>query len=263
MRIEDGGGAPCAGSGRRRGSGGEGGAGRGARGLTRGAPGAVAPRPGFRSLRIRARTATWAAACEVNEGAASLALGFTWEGASGSVTGALVKEQWSGPAAPPPRPTHEDDVAPPGLAPLPGPPGGGGWCRGSEFCLGGSWAPPGASVGSGDQTPGSGVRRCWRLVAPHIGRQTTHRARARGRGYSEAGVRGSTQASPRAAGPPARGLGGCPPDPSPSGGGRGLCAPRSSARAEGRSEGAGVGAGALRRGGLGARGTGVASRSTL
>ena len=74
--------------------GGEGGAGRGARRLTRGAPGAFAPRPGFRSLRIRAWTATWAAACEVNEGTASLALGFTWEGESGSVTGALVKEQW-------------------------------------------------------------------------------------------------------------------------------------------------------------------------
>lgn len=98
-------------------------------------------------------------------------------------------------------------------------------------------------MGSGDQTPGSGVRRCWRLVAAHIGHQTTHRARGCGRGYSEAGVRGSTQASPRAAGPPTRGLGGCPPDPSPSGGGRGPCAPRSSARAEGRSEGAGVGGG--------------------
>lgn len=70
------------------------GTGRGARGLTRGAPGAFAPRPGIRSLRIRARTATWAAACEVNEGTGSLALGFTWEGASGSVTGARVKEQW-------------------------------------------------------------------------------------------------------------------------------------------------------------------------
>lgn len=90
---------------------------------------------------------------------------------------------------------------------------------------------------------GSGVRRCWRLVAPHIGRQTTHRARGRGRGYSEAGVRGSTRASPRAAGPPARGSGSRPPDPSPSGSGRGPCAPRSSARAEGRSEGGGSGGG--------------------
>lgn len=70
-----------------------------------------------------------------------------------------------------------------------------------------------------------------------------HRAQGRGRGYSEAGVRGyseaslrgSTQASPRAAGPPARGLGGCPPDPSPSGGGRGPCAPRSSYRGGGDS----------------------------
>lgn len=75
------------------GEGGGGGAGSGARGLTRGAPGAFAPRPGFRSLRIRARTATWAAACEIKEGEASLTLGFTWGGASGSVTGALVKEQ--------------------------------------------------------------------------------------------------------------------------------------------------------------------------
>lgn len=98
----------------------------GDRGGTRGAPGAFSPRPGFRSLLISARTATWAAACEVKEGAASLTPGFT----------------------------HEDDVAPPGPAPLPGPPGGGGWCRGAEFCLGGSWAPPRASVGSGDQTPG-------------------------------------------------------------------------------------------------------------
>ena len=132
------------------------GAGSGAHGLTRGAPGSFAPRPGFRSLRISARTATWAAACEAKEGAASLTPGFTWGGASGSVTSALVKKQRerSCPAAPPPRPTHEDDVAPPGPAPFPGPPGGGGWWRGAEFCLGGSWAPPGASVGSGDQTPG-------------------------------------------------------------------------------------------------------------
>ena len=164
---------------------------------------------------------------------------------SGSVTSALVKKQRerSCPAAPRPRPTHEDDVAPPGPAPLPGPPGGGGWGRGAEFCLGGSWAPPGASVGRETKPPGSGVRRCWRLVAPHIDHQTTHRARGRGLGYSEAGVPSSTRASPRAAGPPARGSGGRPPGPSPSGGGRGPYAPRSSARAEGRSEGGGSGGG--------------------
>lgn len=52
-----------------------------ARGLTGRAPAALTPRPGSRSLRIRAWMATWAAACEVREGAAPGTLGFAWEGA--------------------------------------------------------------------------------------------------------------------------------------------------------------------------------------
>lgn len=50
-------------------------------GLTGRAPAALAPRPGSRSFRIRAWMATWAAACEVREGAAPSTLGFAWEGA--------------------------------------------------------------------------------------------------------------------------------------------------------------------------------------
>lgn len=46
-----------------------------------------------------------------------------------------------------------------------------------------------------------------KLVAPHIGRQTTHRARGRGRGYSEAASGAQRVASPRAAGPPLGGRG--------------------------------------------------------
>lgn len=55
----------------------EGRGGREGRGLTGHAPAALPPRPGFRSLWIKAWTATWAAACEVKEGAAPLPLGFT------------------------------------------------------------------------------------------------------------------------------------------------------------------------------------------
>lgn len=76
----------------------------------------------------------------------------------------------------------------------------------------------GAEAGAG------GLSSAWEGPRLRRGR----RARGRGRGYSEAGVRGSTRASPRAAGPLARGSGSRPPDPSPSGSGRGPCAPRSS-----------------------------------
>ena len=64
-----------------------------------------------------------------------------------------------------PRPTQQDAEGSPAVAqrgpfPLPRPPGGGGWCRGAELCLGGSLAPPGTSVGSEDQVPELGVPRC-------------------------------------------------------------------------------------------------------
>lgn len=155
--------------------GGEGLTGREARaegaGLTRGAAVACTPRPGSRSLRIRAWMATWAAACEVREGAAPLTPGFISEEAHHRVTegpgccrpSALGKVQLEGSSrAHPQRPTHEgaegDAVVAPGdLSPLPGPPRGGGRSRGPELCLGRLVALPRASVGSEGHPPGSGV----------------------------------------------------------------------------------------------------------
>lgn len=121
-------------------------------GLTRRAPAALAAGPGSRLFRIRAWTATCAAACEVREGAACVR-GFAWGARVRGVTASGAVGPGKAPRrvlrARPTPPTHEGGsaVAPGSLSPLPRPLGGGGWSGGAELCLRTLLAPPGASVG--------------------------------------------------------------------------------------------------------------------
>lgn len=186
----------------------EGRGGREGRGLTGHAPAKLPPpRPGFRSLRIKAWTATWAAAPS------------RWASTGkGCVAGSLAPSRRICGRGPPvplfPRPTSR---MPRGALPSPS-----GALSLSQDLLG---AEAGAG-GPRSAWEGPWLRRghLWgrklksRVRGPALlavggptqqgpqqlcagGRQTTHRARGRDRGYFEAGVRASAQASPRAAWP--------------------------------------------------------------
>lgn len=149
--------------------------------LTRRAPVAITPRPGFQSLRMRAWMATWAAAWETREGAGPFPLGFTWEGARHGVTaGPAERSERDAPGPTYPRGCRGGLRRRP-RGPLPSPETSWGW----RLEQGGRALPrkvlgsAGHACGVARSTPGL-VPRGGRSVAPprRGGRRSSHTVRA-------------------------------------------------------------------------------------